>query len=198
MAVSRVKTSSILQGFPKSRSLLAGNAGYDPAATFLIQRQTATSSVTSFTFSSIPSTYKHLQIRCLSRRDTGVSHVVVLQFNGDTATNYWWHLLEGNGSTATSSSVSSATNRVQTFWPNPSVNLAGQFGAGIIDIHDYASTTKYKTVRCFGGGDANGTGKINLTSGVWNSTSAINSIVISFVGDTVVTGTTFALYGMKG
>ena len=198
MANTKFSTSSINQGLVKSRSMLVGNLAYDPAATFLIQRQTATGSVTSFTFSSIPSTYKHLQIRCLSRRDTGVSHVIALQFNGDTATNYWWHLLEGNGSTATSSSISSATNRVLTFWPNPSVNLAGQFGAGIIDIHDYASTTKNKTVRSFGGGDANGSGKINLTSGVWNSTSAINSIVISFVGDTVVTGTTFALYGMKG
>lgn len=30
MATSRIKTSSILQGFPKSRSLLAGNAAYNP------------------------------------------------------------------------------------------------------------------------------------------------------------------------
>ena len=166
MAVSRVKTSSILQGFPKSRSLLAGNAGYDPAATFLIQRQTAVGGESSFTFSSIPSTYKHLQIRCLSRRSTGINHVIVLQFNGDTASNYWWHLLEGNGSTVTASSVSVATNRIQTFWPNPGTNLSGQFGAGIIDIHDYASTTKNKTVRSFGGGDANGSGKTDLSSGV--------------------------------
>ena len=30
MATSRIKTSSVLQGFPKSRSLLAGNAAYNP------------------------------------------------------------------------------------------------------------------------------------------------------------------------
>ena len=30
MATSRIKTSSILQGFPKSRSLLAGNAFFNP------------------------------------------------------------------------------------------------------------------------------------------------------------------------
>jgi hypothetical protein len=178
--------------------MLVGNAGYDPAATFLISRFTATGGESSFTFSSIPSTYKHLQIRCLSRRSTGVSHVVALRFNTDSGTNYWWHLLEGDGSTATASSVSSAANRIQTFWPNPSVNLAGQFGAGIIDIHDYASTTKNKTVRCLGGGDANGTGKIDLSSGVWNNTSAINEVYVYFLGDTVVAGSTFALYGMVG
>ena len=31
MATSRIKTSSILQGFPKDRSLLAGNAAFIPA-----------------------------------------------------------------------------------------------------------------------------------------------------------------------
>ena len=30
MAVSRIKTSSVLQGFPKSRSLLTGNTAYNP------------------------------------------------------------------------------------------------------------------------------------------------------------------------
>ena len=36
MAISRVKTSSILQGFPKSRSLLAGNTYYNPhSATYV-------------------------------------------------------------------------------------------------------------------------------------------------------------------
>jgi hypothetical protein len=35
MATSRVKTSSILQGFPKSRSLLAGNSAYIPPVSTL-------------------------------------------------------------------------------------------------------------------------------------------------------------------
>ena len=34
MTVSRAKTSSVLQGFPKSRSLLAGNTAYNPGPTF--------------------------------------------------------------------------------------------------------------------------------------------------------------------
>jgi hypothetical protein len=153
---------------------------------------------TSLTFNSIPNTYTHLQLRCLSRRDSGVSHVVILQFNGDTASNYWWHLLEGDGTSATYNTVSAATNRIQTFWPNPSSNLSNQFGAGVIDIHNYSSTTTNKTVKCLGGGTVVTAGKVNLTSGLWNSTSAINSITVSFLSDTVVENSKFALYGIKG
>lgn len=152
---------------------------------------------TSLTFNSIPNTYTHLQLRCLSRRDSGVSHVVVLQFNGDTSANYWWHLLEGNGATTSVGTVSSASNRIQTYWPNSSTNLANQFGPGIIDIHNYANTSITKVVRTIGGGDANGSGVIDLSSGMWNSTAAINSITVSFVGDTVVENSKFALYGIK-
>jgi hypothetical protein len=176
-----------------SSGVAASTSSYESIASY-----TASGGESSFTFSSVPATYVSLELRCLSRRSTGVSHVVALRFNADSGNNYWWHLLEGNGSTVTASSVGSAANRAQTFWPNPSVNLAGQFGAGIISIHDYASTTKYKTVRTFGGGDANGTGLVNLSSGLWSSTSAINEVYVYFLGDTVVAGSTFALYGIKG
>ncbi len=70
MAVSRVKTSSILQGFPKSRSLLAGNAYFQPTAYESIATTTVGAGGTStITFSSIPSTYTHLQIRGIGRSD---------------------------------------------------------------------------------------------------------------------------------
>lgn len=163
-----------------------------------IASYTATGNITSYTFNSIPSTYQHLQLRCLSRRDTGVGHLVVLQFNGDTSSNYWWHLLEGDGATLSASSVSVATNRINAYWPNKGTNLANQFGPGIIDIHNYANTSMKKVVRCIGGGDSNGSGAIDFSSGIWNSTAAINSITISFSSDTVVANSKFALYGIKG
>jgi hypothetical protein len=165
---------------------------YESIATY-----TATGGETAFNFTSISSSYKHLQFRILARRTTGINAVVALQFNGDTASNYWWHLLEGNGSTATSSAAGAAANRIQTFWINPSVNLADQYGAGVIDILDYANTNKNKTVRALGGGDANGTGKINLASGSWTNTAAITSVNVYFLGDAVTSGSSFALYGIK-
>jgi hypothetical protein len=201
MAVSRVKTSSILQGFPKSRSLLAGNTAYDPAATFLIQRVAGTGT-SSITFSSIPSTYKHLQIRWMARSlRVGVSDNLNIQFNSDTSTNYAPHYLAGDGASASAGSNGANYTQIDAF---NSVRASGSSntntcGVGIIDIHDYASTTKNKTVRVFSGWDFNGTGYSVLSSGVWlNSSTAISSIILKSDGNNFATNSTFALYGMKG
>jgi hypothetical protein len=163
-----------------------------------IATYTATGGESSFVFSSIPSTYKHLQLRCFSRRDTGVGHLLVLQFNGDSGTNYWSHWLTGDGSTLSASGVSSASNRINCYWPNYSTNLANQFGPGIIDILDYSSTAKNKTTRTFGGGDANGSGRLDLGGGYWQNTAAISSLTVSFSSDVVAANSTYALYGIKG
>jgi hypothetical protein len=206
MAVSRVKTSSILQGFPKSRSLLAGNAAYDPAATFLIQRQTATGGETSFTFNSIPQTYKSLQLRVLYRDTyTGGAQTcdMLMQFNGDTTSaNYTLHYLRGNGNAAFASGGTSNGSIQMTFFGVSASSTASVYGVGIADIQDYASTTKNKTVRGFGGGDNNGVGttsyRLGLSSGLWLSTSAITSIKVMPSITAFAAGTTFALYGMVG
>jgi hypothetical protein len=78
------------------------------------------------------------------------------------------------------------------------------FGAGIVDILDYANTNKYKTIRSLTGHDHNGViagihAIVNLNSGSWRSTSAINSIVIGVVSGTAFNQySSFALYGIKG
>jgi len=203
MAVSRIKTSSILQGFPKSRSLLAGNAGYDPAATWLIQRTTLTSTG-SITFSSIPQNYKHLQIRFKAQDALAVADAVVrllVTFNGAGGTAYAWHTLYGNGSSTFADGTASTSDMRMLCIPTSS--LTGLYvGAGIIDIHDYASTTKNKTIRSINGVDTNGSAigqYMNLTSGVWQSTAAITSITLETTGGYgLASGSTFALYGMVG
>jgi hypothetical protein len=209
MAVSRVKTSSILQGFPKSRSLLAGNAGYDPAAMFLIQRVAGTGSSTTVTFSSIPSTYKHLQIRATMRStNTGTStQNGGFYFNGDNAANYAQHQLFGQVNTFGSATVGVYGDASSAGFGAPYVVngvpqnslTAGINSAWIIDIHDYASTTKNKTARVFQGIDSNGEsrGLVNLFSTVWLNTAAITSITLE-TATGLTTGSTFALYGMVG
>jgi hypothetical protein len=201
MAVSRIKTSSILQGFPKSRSLLAGNAGYDPAATFLIQRIAGTGSSGTITFSSIPQTYKHLQVRLIANNNSG-NFSLRLRLNGDTGTNYAHHVLEGGGSSAYAYGAASAN---AIFYVGSAIGGSGSganfFGASIIDIHDYASTTKNKTVRTLNGHDSNGAvdaQQIRLTSGLWMNTAAVTSISILDLSANFTTTSTFALYGMVG
>jgi hypothetical protein len=76
---------------------------------------------------------------------------------------------------------------------------AGIMGAGIIDIHDYASTTKLKTSRAIVAGDRNAaSGYIELYSSLFNSTSALSSITLTSGGSNYATTTQFALYGIKG
>ena len=76
-------------------------------------------------------------------------------------------------------------------------NAANIFGTGIIDILDYADTSKYKTVRTLFGYDANGSGYIAFSSNLWQSTSAITSITMTPVNG-IAEYSSFALYGIKG
>lgn len=159
-----------------------------------IATNTLSSDASSITFSSIPGTYQHLQIRILAAGSSGGTPGINWRFNGDTGTNYSYHLLRGDGSSA--SAVGGASN-------NEGIgSLAGpgsnKFGAAIMDIHDYASTSKYKTVRTFGGEDENGVGTIRLCSSVWLNTNAITSITIKTSSGNFISGSTFALYGIAG
>ena len=160
---------------------------------------TSSGSAGSLTFSSIPSTYKHLQIRGILRtNDTGAWNNQGMQFNSDTATNYNYHTLWGDGTSATSGAATS-TSSYNDFMRAASNSLtAGIFGASVVDILDYANTSKYKTVRVLAGGDSNGAGMVGLTSGLWRSTSAITSITIIPSGGTAIQYSSFALYGIKG
>jgi hypothetical protein len=193
MAISRIKTSSVLQGFPKSRSLLAGNAAFNPSSYESIATVTVGSAVSSITFSSIPSTYTHLQIRFIAKVATGSGNYF-LQFNSDTASNYNSHLLYGSGSSALALADSS--------WAG--INLISgsttQFSGGVVDILDYTNTNKNKTVRTLGGFDANGSGFVNFYSGLWRNTAAVTSITIRELlnGSNLTQYSQFALYGIKG
>lgn len=196
MAVSRVSLSSITQGFPKSRSFLDGNSAYIPSSFESIATTTLSTTTTNITFSSISSSYQHLQIRILSRAsNASVDRAISLRLNGDTGANYAYHYVDGDGATATATAAASATSMVSIKTAGASAG-ANTFGVCIIDIHDYASTTKTKTVRLFNGFDNNGAGNVLIASGLWNSTSAVNSFTI--VNTSFLSGTTVALYGIKG
>lgn len=199
MAVSRVKTSSILQGFPKSRSLLAGNAAFIPNSFESIATATGTGASAVITFSSIPSTYSSLQIRWNAKTTgtgTGATGINVT-CNGITTSSYSYHDLMGNGTAASASG--SATMTAIYFEHSACLNGSTSIPAtGIMDILDYASSTKYKTFRSFQGVDLNGSGWIHLSSGSFQNTTAISSITITAAAANFATTAQFALYGIKG
>lgn len=200
MAVSRVQTSSIVQGFPKSRSLLAGNSAYIPPAFESIATGTGTGSNTSITFSSIPSTYKHLQIR-FRIFSSQAGNDPMLTFNGDTGANYDWNYLRGLGGAGSATSQGVGTDNMIRLMYGASSDTNYPM-IGIIDIPDYANTSKNKTTRTFAGQDANGSfgGPVMLTNGGWRSTAAITSLSVNFIGGPTYfnTNSMVALYGIKG
>jgi hypothetical protein len=143
------------------------------------------------TFSSIPSTYTHLQIRFLAR--SSGSPDTKVQYNSDTTTtNYRTHLLYGDQASAVASTLAN------TAYVGYIATASNTFGASVVDVLDYANTNKYKTARSLAGYDANGSGYAILYSHLWMSTSAITSIKIYPDSGNFTQYSSFALYGIKG
>ena len=151
-------------------------------------------------FTSIPSTFKHLQIRLIARNTenaTGAGADLRMQLNGDTGSNYASHNLRGDGASATATAASSQAQMRLSVTIRDG-RTASAFNAGVIDILDYTSTNKNTTVRSLDGYDSNGAGQIYFSSGLYNSTNAITSIKLFADAFNFAQYSSFALYGIKG
>lgn len=208
MAITKVSNSGFKSGMTKYDSLLAGNEAYIPNSYKSIQTATVGSGGATYVeFTSIPSTYKHLQIRYYAQTNRGTYGVDTFKINvgassADTGSNYTRHYLIGDGS-----GFSANQDVSQAYWQGANdlgTTTGGTFGVGVIDILDYASTTKNKTMRKLGGVDHNGTiagvgGSTTLVTGMWtNSSTGIGYIKIATVNGTLQNYSQFALYGIEG
>jgi hypothetical protein len=151
----------------------------------------------SVTFSSIPSTYTHLQLRYMGKStDTSGNWAAVqIRLNSDTGNNYATHALYGDGASAAAAASTSYSGHL--FYSGRSTL---QVGAAIIDILDYTNTNKNTTIRTLAGVDNNGSGIVDLASGLWMNTAAITSITFNSFGGSPLFSeySSFALYGIKG
>jgi hypothetical protein len=165
----------------------------------LIETQILGSSQASITFSSLStysSTYKHLQVR-MALRDTRAVTVqnAFIRFNADSGNNYAYHLLQGDGSSVSSTSGTSQDAAVASTYAGASA-ASNVYGGGVLDILDPYSTTKNTTTRSLSGF---GSSTIRLWSGVWLNTAALTSMqIIAGAGANFVSGSRFSLYGIKG
>ena len=156
---------------------------------------TLSSTASSIDFTSIPSTYRHLQVRAVVRNTNGGS--LTPRPNGDTGVNFAWHHIVGNGSSVASSGIGSRSaidfGRIVA-----NSYTTDSFSAYVIDILDYANTSKNKTLRSFSGiiNPENNDRGVYLSSGLWISTTAITSL--TFVsGSNFQANTRFSLYGIR-
>ena len=188
--------SLILLGILNSQAAAAGGAGaYD-----LLETQTLASSASSVTFTGLGSysDYKHLQIRMVTRAsDAAGIKEYRLRLNGDSGTNYSSHVLYGNGSVVSSeSSTSSDTIRKQ--FTTAATNDTNAFGAAVLDVLDFSSSSKNTTLRSLFGSPGGTFNTVGLSSGLWINTSAVTSIQVFLSSNSFIAGSRFSLYGIKG
>jgi hypothetical protein len=148
----------------------------------------------TITFSSIPSTYKHLQIRAIAK-SAGAFTQGRVKVNSDTSSVYTLHQITGNGSTVTSNGYANEAGPVTI--PIRMPDTASIFGVIVMDILDYQNTNKFKTIRTLGGADLNGSGSMILSSNLFRSTSAISQLDFDGNGENFAQYSQFALYGIK-
>jgi hypothetical protein len=154
-----------------------------------IATTTLGSAVTTYTFTSIPSTYTDLVLVASGTLTAGGTAGVLLQLgNGsiDTGANYSATQLDADGGTAATYRETNATElNIGIFNASNSVS--------IFQLQNYSNATTNKTILARGNSNA----YLRTAVGVWRSTNAINQIRLSTAaGRSFTAGSTFTLYGI--
>lgn len=173
---------------------------YEALATFDVG-----SGVGEVIFAGIPQGYKHLEIY-VSARDsrTPVTYGnILMQYNGDTATNYSIHAIFGDSRTGMNEdSGYNAPYLVAANAPG-AASLTNSFASSIIKIRDYANANVYKTHQYICGYDSNTTGyggincNIAIGGGNWRNLNPIQSIRLYAANTPIAAGSHFTLFGVK-
>ena len=179
--------------------IYAAGADFESIATVTV----GSGGASDVTFSDIPSGFQHLQIRYVVRstRASNTRDNMILRLGTtsiDTGSNYAYHFIQGLGASVGVGAAASAAYALLGFTTG-STATASVFGAGIVDILDYASTSKNKTTRALSGVDLNGSEfhGIDVSSGLWMNTAAIQSVRIYAFNANLAQHSTVALYGIK-
>ncbi len=156
-----------------------------------IATASGTGTTQTLTLSSIPSTFTHLQLRIFATASSGNCNVYL---NNDSGTSYTRHWLRGgaalsaNGAYPISSAFVGFPNGLNSSYPS----------VLIMDIFDYANTSKNKVVRTTSGAElTGGSSTMQMHSSWWSNTAAISSIVIYNSSAFFSANTRAALYGIK-
>lgn len=176
----------------------------EPAAMVLIAKSVLVSPAANFTFSAIPATFNHLTLKLMARSSKAATDDnVTLQFNTDSGTHYTRNLIDITDASAVEKTDATQTS-LNTYGDNLGVITAASASAGApgfleYEILSYANTTFWKTVRWIGGWNDTTVGStmLEVAGGVWQSTAAINEIVLALLsGSNFIIGSAAYLYGI--
>lgn len=190
--------SPLLETFANAsrRGYAPGGATVIPNSYELISTITLTGTGT-FSFTSIPQTYQHFQLRW-SLRDSNASVTgnFRMRFNGNSSTIYRWNFFVESAQGGTAAQFGTYANN--TFAGN---NANGNwFGTGVIDIENATSSSLRKSINGLWGSIQNTSisGWPGYCAGTWNNTAAINQIDIFTPGSGWAEKSRVSLYGIKG
>ncbi len=158
---------------------------YTPIAT-----QTLGSAAASVTFSSIPQGYTDLVLVINSVAASSTNNMDI-SFNSDTGANYSRTRLTGDGSGTSSARASSQTSIRLT---GDGIVTTGRSNH-LIQLMNYSNATTFKTVLARANNTAYG---LDAVVGLYRSTSAITSFVLTLTASDFGSGSTFSLYGIAG
>jgi hypothetical protein len=171
--------------------LFAPSGAFDSIATTTV----GSGGAATITFSNIPQTYTHLQIRCFARSTgpTNGENTYIYFNNTSNGTGYAWHAIRSDGASAVAGG--SANSRIVA--NVGSSNATNIYSTMIIDVLDYTNTSKNKTVRTLYGFDSNGAGYIGFNSTLVPQTAATTQIDID-LSYNFAQHSVFGLFGIKG
>ena len=176
------------------KSMLVGNSSI-VGAYELISTAFGTGSSGVIDFTSIPSDYRHLQIR-FTAKNSSTATQINLTMNGITTASYARHTLQGSGGVESSTNAINQTSIPLTGSMASSAGV-GVASGGVIDILDYTSSSKNTTIRALYGQIIN-SNLVYLASGALFNTAAINRITLTASANNFDAISRFSLYGIRG
>lgn len=186
--------------------LTSNGASADPtfqtlatAARVLITETTTSASQSTVTFSSIPATYRDLEVVVRGRGTVSATQAdVIMQFNTDTGSNYDYESAS-SAHTTISGGAQVATTFIYLGAITGDTATASVAGSAQAMVYDYRGTTFQKAVIANSAYKL-GTSLANIgrsyNSGFWRSTSAITQIDVKFASGNFKDGSVVSLYGL--
>jgi hypothetical protein len=164
---------------------------YTPIAT-----TTLGSSISSYTFSSIPQTYTDI-VLIANYGSTITEDYLKIQFNSDTSTNYSATRVDGNGSSARSTQ----TSNQDAFWVDWDSSCENAITkVSTVQVMNYTNSTTFKTSLVRGNRATATTPTytgVEAMAVLWRKTpEAINSLELFMSSGNILAGSTFSLYGI--
>ncbi len=156
-------------------------------------------------FTSISQSYDHLCMRWLARSEaSGYYDYMEVQFNSDTAANYYyWRNYGIGGSSGASGNIAGGQNELKDFLPISKTTGDGWSG-GELWIPNYSGTTANTSCIGFGASSTWATGSSQMLTalggGYWTgSTDGVDEILLKTdSGNDFTEHTRVTLYGVNG